>query len=100
VHKRISTYGIALNSVGQSNDEAIRRELVAEGTGVTVLRKEEGEQLRAKGLAKIWPETLSVPLYLSIPTSKYHTTPIKDFRKLVKRVWNSKTPMDTSKSCA
>ncbi|MFH1913094.1 MAG: LysR family transcriptional regulator [Pseudomonadota bacterium] len=88
VRERMSAYGVEPNSVEQTVDENIMRELVAEGVGVAVLRADDGRRLADAGQAVLWPETLQVPLCLSYPAGRGYTSPVREFRDVVRSVWN------------
>ncbi|WP_319582572.1 LysR family transcriptional regulator [uncultured Pseudodesulfovibrio sp.] len=87
LRERMSAYGVEPNPVEQTVDEAIMRELVAEGMGVAVLREEEGKRLEAAGLAMLWPDRLSVPLCLSFPEAQGARSPLRELREAVRTVW-------------
>jgi len=87
VRERMSAYGVEPNPVEQTVDENIMRELVAEGMGVAVLREDDGRRLAAAGQAVLWPETLQVPLCLSYPAGRGYTSPLREFRDVVRSVW-------------
>lgn len=87
VRERMSTYGVEPNTVEQTVDENIMRELVAEGTGVAVLRSDDARRLEQAGHAVLWPETLQVPLCLSYPAGDGYASPMREFRDVVRTVW-------------
>lgn len=87
VRERMSAYGVEPNPAEQTIDEGIMRELVAEGIGVAILREDDARSLESKGLAVLWPETLQVPLCLSYPAGKGYASPLREFRDVVRSVW-------------
>jgi len=87
VRERMSSFGVEPNPVEQTVDENIMRELVAEGVGVAVLRKDDGKRLESAGQAVLWPETLQVPLCLSYVAGRGYATPLREFRDVVRTVW-------------
>lgn len=89
VRERMSAFGVEPNPAEQTIDESIMRELVAEGVGVAVLREEDALRLREQGLATLWPETLQVPLCLSYPAGNGYASPLREFRDVVRSVWQS-----------
>lgn len=93
VRERMSSFGVEPNPVQQTIDEGIMRELVAEGAGVAVLRKDEGERLAKAGLAVLWPETLQVPLCLSYIAGQGYASPLREFREVVRTVWKQSDEM-------
>lgn len=88
VRERMSTCGIEPNAVEQTVDENIMRELVAEGTGVAVLRQDDARRLEADGSAVLWPESLQVPLSLSYAAGDGYVSPLREFRDVVRTVWS------------
>jgi DNA-binding transcriptional LysR family regulator len=86
VRERMSAFGVEPNPVEQTVDENIMRELVAEGMGVAVLREDDGRRLADAGQAVLWPETLQVPLCLSYPAGRGYTSPVREFRDVVRSV--------------
>ena len=88
LRERMSAFGVEPNPVEQTVDEAIMRELVAEGMGVAVMRENEGRRLEAAGLAVLWPESLQVPLCLSFLEEQGTRSPIREFRDAVRTVWD------------
>lgn len=89
LRQRMSAFGVEPNPVEQTVDEAIMRELVAEGMGVAVLREVEGERLAAAGQAVLWPDRLQVPLCLSFLEAQGARSPIREFREAVHKVWDA-----------
>jgi DNA-binding transcriptional LysR family regulator len=89
VRERMSAHGVEPNQVEQTQDENIMRELVAEGLGVAVLRQGDAERLANAGLAELWPETLQVPLCLSYLAGAGYSSPLREFRDVVRTVWNA-----------
>ncbi|QJB55656.1 LysR family transcriptional regulator [Pseudodesulfovibrio sp. zrk46] len=87
VRERMSAYGVEVNPVNQAVDEGIVRELVIEGAGVSVLRIDDVDRLVENGHAVAWPETLQVPLCLSYPAGSGYTSPVREFREVVRSVW-------------
>jgi DNA-binding transcriptional LysR family regulator len=88
LRERMSVFGVEPNPVEQTVDEAIMRELVAEGMGVAVIREDEGRRLAAAGLAELWPERLQVPLCLSFLEAQGTRSPLREFREVVRTVWD------------
>jgi DNA-binding transcriptional LysR family regulator len=93
LRERMSAFGVEPNPVEQTVDEAIMRELVAEGMGVAVIREEEGRRLEAAGLAVLWPDRLQVPLCLSFPEAQGARSPLREFRDAVRTVWSAEQRM-------
>lgn len=89
VRERMSTFGAEPNPVQQTVDENIMRELVAEGTGVAVLRQDDARKLEEAGQAVIWPEGLQVPLCLSYPVGEGYASPMREFRDVVRTIWQT-----------
>lgn len=89
VRERMSAYGVEPNPVEQTIDENIMRELVAEGMGVGVMRQDEALRLAKAGQAVLWAETLHVPLCLSYISGKGYGSPLRNFRDVVRSVWNA-----------
>lgn len=87
VRERMSAFGVEPNPAEQTIDESIMRELVTEGVGVAVLRRDEGERLAKAGHAVLWPETLQVPLCLSYVAGRGYASPLREFRDVVREVW-------------
>jgi len=87
VRERMSAFGVEPNPVEQAIDEGIMRELVTEGVGVAILREEDVRRLEQSGHAVAWPETLQVPLCLSYPAGSGYTSPLREFREVVRTVW-------------
>ena len=88
LRERMSVYGVEPNPVEHTVDEAIMRELVAEGMGVAVLREDDGLRLKEAGQAVLWPETLQVPLCLSFIEGQGALFPIRELRDAVRTVWD------------
>jgi DNA-binding transcriptional LysR family regulator len=89
LRERMSAFGVEPNPVEQTVDEAIMRELVAEGMGVAVIREDEGKRLEAAGQAVLWPDRLQVPLCLSFLEAQGARTPLREFREVVHTVWDA-----------
>lgn len=88
LRERMSAFGVEPHMVDQSVDENIIRELVAEGVGVSILRQEDAGRLERQGRAVLWPDVLQVPLCLSYPAGKGYTSPLREFREVVRTVWS------------
>lgn len=88
VRERMSAFGVEPNQVEQTQDENIMRELVGDGVGVGVMREQEARRLEESGLAMLWPEPLQVPLCLSYPAGAGYRSPLREFRDVVRTVWN------------
>lgn len=93
LRERMSVFGVEPNPVEQTVDETIMRELVAESMGVAVLREDEGRRLAEAGLAKLWPETLEVPLCLSFLEDQGSLSPVRELREAVRQVWSREQRM-------
>jgi len=87
LRERMSAFGVEPNPVEQTVDEGIMRELVAEGVGVAILRENDAKRLEKHSLAVLWPERLQVPLCLSYPAGKGYDSPLREFRDVVRTVW-------------
>ena len=87
VRERMSSFGVEPNQTEQTIDENIMRELVAEGTGVAVLREDDAKRLELAGQAVLWPEKLQVPLCLSYNAGSGYDSPLREFRDVVRAVW-------------
>ena len=88
VRERMSAFGVEPNQVEQTIDESIMRELVTEGVGVAVIREDDARRLETAGHAVLWPETLQVPLCLAYPAGAGYRSPLREFRDVVRTVWN------------
>ncbi|WP_419785639.1 LysR family transcriptional regulator [Pseudodesulfovibrio sp.] len=96
VRERMSAHGVEPNQVEQTQDENIMRELVAEGVGVAVLREYDANKLTEKGRAVLWPDTLQVPLCLSYAAGGGYNSPLREFRDVVRTVWNDADDLMTA----
>ena len=88
LRERMSAFGVEPKGVANTVDENIMRELVGEGVGVATLRMDDAMLLKKSGKAVLWPETLHVPLCLSFPVNQGYSTPLREFREVVRSVWD------------
>lgn len=89
VAERMAEHGVKPRPVADALDEAIVREMVANGKGVTTLRRDMAELLEAEGLAAIWEEPMSVPLCLAYLEKRREDPLIQAFLSEVRRIWSA-----------
>ncbi len=66
VTERMAKHGVAPHPVADGLDEGIVREMVANGKGVSTLRRDIAEQLEAEGLAVLWNNAEEGPMHIPL----------------------------------
>ncbi|GFM33580.1 LysR family transcriptional regulator [Desulfovibrio subterraneus] len=87
VADRMAEHGVKPHPVADALDEAIVREMVANGKGASILRRDMAELLEAEGLAAAWDEPLSVPLSIACLSSRKEDPLIAALIQEVRSIW-------------
>ncbi|MFV0349399.1 MAG: LysR family transcriptional regulator [Halodesulfovibrio sp.] len=87
VADRMAEHGVKPHPVADALDEAIVREMVANGKGASILRRDMAELLEAEGLAAAWDEPLSVPLSIACLSSRKEDPLIAALVQEVRSIW-------------
>ncbi|UZP67990.1 LysR family transcriptional regulator [Desulfovibrio mangrovi] len=87
VADRMAEHGVKPHPVADALDEAIVREMVANGKGASILRRDMAELLETEGLAGAWDEPLSVPLSIACLTARKDDPLIAALIQEVRSIW-------------
>lgn len=87
VADRMAEHEVKPHPVADALDEAIVREMVANGKGASILRRDMAELLEAEGLAAAWDEPLSVPLSIACLSSRKEDPLIAALIQEVRSIW-------------
>lgn len=87
VAERMAEHGVKPRAVADALDEAIVREMVANGKGVTTMRHDMAKTLEAEGLAVIWGDKMSVPLCLAYLQRRKEDPLVQAMVREVRALW-------------
>ncbi len=88
VAERMAEFGVQPRPVADALDEAIVREMVANGKGVTTMRRDIAESLEAEGVVAIWEEPMSVPLSLACLERRMDDPLLESFIRETRTIWH------------